>query len=309
MLRTAVPTGAELLVDIGSSLPAISANATQIAQVLLNIISNALQAVQGQTAGWVSVSLLRCEGLPPATAPGEVEILPVGEGWPGIGVGILVSDNGAGMTPRILSRIFDPFFTTKATGSGTGLGLAVVHGILREHEASLRVRSAPGEGTSFALWLPGIANTEASDEPANATISTVDGKTSHWINGAPHILYVDDDESMAFLVCRWLERTGYRVTTSRSAVHALQLLDAHEQTFVMCISDYNMAGMSGLELAKEIKCRWPLLPVAIASGYISDELRQQAPEAGVEELIYKPDSVEELCLTIERLLLKRRQDT
>lgn len=308
MLRTAVPIGAELLVDIGNSLPAILANATQIEQVLLNLINNALQAVQGKADGRVNVSLCCCEGLPPATELDEVEVLSVCPDWPGIGVGILVSDNGSGMTPEIRSRIFDPFFTTKATGSGTGLGLAVVHGILREHGASLRVSSKPGEGTSFALWLPALANTEAADESCEAG-SKVGGEAASLISGLPHILYVDDDEAMASLVSRWLERAGYRVTTSGGAEQALELLGTGQSDFMLCISDYNMAGMSGLNLAREIKTRWPLLPVAIASGYISDELRKGAPEAGVEELIYKPDSVEELCLTIERLLLRREKES
>jgi PAS domain S-box-containing protein len=304
MLRTASPSEVELVVDAGSGLPAIWANATQIQQVLLNLVTNALQAAHGQVGGQVRVSLRSCEGSPPEAAPDEIEVLPVGPDWPGIGVCIQVSDNGDGMAPQTLARIFEPFFTTKATGSGTGLGLAVVHGILREHHASLRVRSAPGQGTTFTVQLPGMAGTEAADGPVEEDQTAV-GKTVSAAATAPHILYVDDDESMAFLVHRWLERNGCRVTTCSSAEQALGRLEASGSAFTLCITDYNMPGMSGLTLAREIRSHWPLLPVAIASGYISDELRQQAPEAGVDELVYKPDTVEELCRTIERLLERK----
>ncbi len=301
MLRTALPSEVELVVDKGPVLPTIWANATQIQQVLLNLITNALQAVQGQVGGQVRVSLRSCDGLPPVASLGEVDVLPVGSEWPGVGVCVQVSDNGDGMAPQTLSRIFEPFFTTKATGSGTGLGLAVVHGILREHDASLRVRSAPGQGTTFTVWLPAMADSEALPEPAGESAAVASKLASEASNGS-HILYVDDDQSMGFLVQRWLERNGYRVTICSSAEQALEQLESSGSAFTLCITDYNMPGMSGLMLARQVKARWPLLPMAIASGYISDELRQQAPEAGVDELVYKPDTVEELCRTIERLI-------
>lgn len=113
---------------------------------------------------------------------------------------------------------------------------------------------------------------------------------------------------MGFLVRRLLERKGYRVTTCSSGEEALLQLEDSGSVFTLCITDYNMPGMSGLTLARKIKARWPQLPIAIASGYISEELRQQAPEAGVDELVYKPDTVEELCQTVERLLQREAQD-
>jgi CheY-like chemotaxis protein/two-component sensor histidine kinase len=301
MLRTALPSEVELVVDKGSALPAVWANATQIEQVLLNLITNALQALQGHIGGQVRVSLRRCEGWPLEAASGEVEVLAVGSNWPGVGLCIRVSDNGDGISEQTLPRIFEPFFTTKATGSGTGLGLAVVHGILREHEASLRVRSTLGQGTTFTVLLPGMAGTERVQVP-DGEGATVAAKPAPDATKGSHILYVDDEEAMGFLVHRWLERNGYLVTTCTSGDQALERLGDSGLAFTLCITDYNMPGMSGLTLARKIKARWPQLPVAIASGYISDELRQQAPEAGVDELLYKPDTVEELCHTIERLI-------
>ena len=301
MLRAGLPSEVTLVLEKGEDLPAVWANATQIEQVLLNLITNAVQAVHGQPGGQVRVGLHRCDGWPPEARAGDLEVLAVGLDWPGLGLCFEVSDNGGGMTPETLSHIFEPFFTTKATGSGTGLGLAVVHSVLREHSASLRVRSAPGQGTTFSICLPGMAGTHAPAETDDDTVAVEQQVRSAVVDGA-RVLYVDDDETMAFLVQRWLERQGYGVTTCSSGEEALACLADSASAFALCISDYNMPSMSGLALAGEVKARWPQLPMAIASGYISEELRQKAPEAGVDELIYKPDTVEALCHSIERLL-------
>lgn len=303
MLRTALPPEAELEILYVEQLPPIWANATQIEQVFLNLTGNAMQALQGRVGGKVQIHVNRFEGLPPPSDPEEYEVIPVGLEWPDTSLHIQVSDNGSGMAPQTLSRIFEPFFTTKAIGSGTGLGLAVVHGILREHKAVLRVRSEPGTGTVFTFWLPGMTETASlGQSPLDTPAATVLPKQG--ADPAPHVLYVDDDESMAFLVQRFLDRNGYRVTTCLSPDDALRCLRSDEEGFTLCITDYNMPGMSGLTLAKEIKTLRPDLSVAIASGYISDELREQAPKVGVDELIYKPNTVEELCRTIERLIVR-----
>lgn len=301
MLQTSLPPQARLEIDMQGELPSVWANATQIEQVLLNLIGNALQALLGRDDGRVDISLCGIHGaLPPADAD-EAEVLPAGPNWPGVGLRIQVSDNGIGMAPQTLARIFEPFFTTKVTGSGTGLGLAVVHGVLREHGAVLRVRSTQGVGTRFTVILPAMAQTDlaVSDEVVNMAVTE---QTALRATRAPHILYVDDDESMTFLVQRFLERQGYRVTTCGSPDEALAHLSSTQSTYTLCITDFNMPGMSGLALAREIKKHWPNMLVAIASGYISDALREQAPKEGVDELIYKPDTVEELCRSIERLL-------
>lgn len=190
MLRTALPSEVELVVETGQGLPAIWANATQIEQVLLNLITNALQALQGHVGGRVCVSLSRCEGWPPEADSGAVEVLAVGSGWPGVGVCLRVSDNGGGILAQTLPRIFEPFFTTKATGSGTGLGLAVVHGILREHGAALRVQSSPDQGTTFAVWLPGMAGTERVPEPAGEGAAAVIKPTPEAANGSQCFMWM-----------------------------------------------------------------------------------------------------------------------
>jgi len=301
MLRTALPPEAELVIHADGELPKVWGNATQIEQVFLNLTGNAAQALEGRSLGKVWVHVSRFEGLPLPCDPDEIDVIPTDPQSSNVSLCIRVSDNGVGMAPQTLSRIFEPFFTTKAVGSGTGLGLAVVHGILREHNAALRVKSTQGQGTTFSVWLPAMDEADSLGASVPATLAAAEPYKAKVAN-ASQILYVDDDEAMAFLVQRFLERNGYRVTTCFSPDEALNVLRSNALVFTLCITDYNMPGMSGLGLARAIKSLQPTLSVAIASGYISDELRELAPKAGVSELIYKPNTVEELCRTIERLI-------
>ncbi|MBT9552174.1 MAG: response regulator [Hydrogenophaga sp.] len=301
LLQATLPTDLTLLVHADPNLPAVMANATQIAQVMLNLATNALQAAQGRPGASVQLRLERIER--PEAAPGrdELQALALNGAWPGTGVCLKVIDNGTGMAPETLARAFEPFFTTKAPGSGTGLGLAVVHGILREHGAALRVSSQRGVGTVFTAIFPGLTDA-APDEPVAATPEPAPTGRPWGDAPAPHVVYVDDDEAMAFLVQRLLERDGYRVSAYTDAQAALDALRQGPLDVALCITDYNMPGMSGLGLAREIKALHPQLPVAIASGYISEELRLGAPSAGVDEVIFKPDTVEAMCAAIQRLL-------
>ena len=301
MLRATLPSDLSLEVHMDQTMPAVMANATQIQQVVLNLATNALQAVQGKPGASVQIRLEQIE-QPEAVFEREgLQALPVLGPWPGIGVSLKVIDNGSGIARDMLGRVFEPFFTTKAIGSGTGLGLAVVHGILREHGAALRVTSQPGVGTVFTAVFPGLTDAVPDALPAPAPQAQAPGRP--WADGpAPHVMYVDDEEANTFLVKRLLERDGYRVSVYNDPQAALDSLKGGLDDIALCITDFNMPGMSGLRLAREIKAMHPSLKVAIASGYINDELRLGAPEAGVDEVIFKPDTVEDLCTAIERLL-------
>ena len=301
LLRATLPADVTLQLHVDPNLPAVMANATQIEQVVLNLATNALQAVHGQVGASVQLRLERIEQLDAPGSVDEVETLPAPDAWPGVGVRLSVIDNGSGMPPETLGRVFEPFFTTKAPGAGTGLGLAVVHGILREHGAALRVRSQRGAGTVFTAVFPGLTDA-APDEPLPAPSESARPARPWGDAPAPHVLYVDDDEAITFLVRRLLERDGYRVSAYTDAHDALDALRQGPLDVALCITDFNMPRMSGLRLAHEVKALHPNLPVAIASGYISEELRLQAPAAGVDEVIYKPDTVEALCDAIARLI-------
>jgi CheY-like chemotaxis protein len=199
------------------------------------------------------------------------------------------------MDAATLERIFEPFFTTKAVGEGTGLGLSVVHGIMRSYQGAISVNSQPGGGTTFHLYFPAVnaAAQTAAQEKAPAAPRRGRGQ---------HVLYLDDDEALVLLVTRTLERSGYRVTAYTEPAHAVQALRADAGRFDLVVTDYNMPGMSGLEVAREVARIRPELPVVVTSGYITEELRAKAPGAGVRQLVYKPNSAEELCEVVRRLM-------
>ncbi|MBI3376548.1 MAG: PAS domain S-box protein [Betaproteobacteria bacterium] len=286
LLRATLPAGVRLRVQCAVDTPLVLADAAQIGQVVLNLCSNAWQATQGQSRpGTIEVGLKACD-RPPRDVPNEP--------CPGSYASLTVRDNGAGMDAATRARIFEPFFTTKPAGEGTGLGLSVVHGIVREHEGSIEVESVPGEGAAFHVYFPAAA------APASAEIAHAPVAATPQAQGK-HVLYVDDDEAIVFLTKRMLERQGYRVSAFTDPRDAVAAVDAAPGRFDLVVTDYNMPGMSGLELAGVLREIRADLPVAVASGYITEELRAKAPAAGVSELIYKPDTVNELCDAVARL--------
>jgi CheY-like chemotaxis protein len=191
------------------------------------------------------------------------------------------------------AHIFEPFFTTKAKGKGTGLGLSVVHGIVQAHQASIEVDSTQGKGSEFRIYFPASESQVPDSTAAAPDIAQVhaDGK---------HVLYVDDEEAIIFLMTRLLERQGYRVSGYTDPREALAAVRADPDQFDLAVTDYNMPGMSGLEVARALKDICPALPVVLASGYIDEALRQAAPAAGIDDLIYKPNTVDDLCEAVAR---------
>ncbi len=294
LLRSTLPVGVRLNVDHSPDAPPVLADATQIEQILLNLCGNAWQAMQGSTQqGLIEVRLDRYDHVPgtddSTDGPNTRSNLRAGRY-----ACLTVSDNGPGMDQATLSRIFEPFFTTKPVGKGTGLGLAVVHGIVQNHRASIRVESLPGKGTTFRIYFPAAENPVALAAAPAPRSNPARSKDKH-------VLYVDDDESIVFLMTRLLERHGYRVSGYTDAQAAISAVRARPSQFDLVVTDYNMPGMSGLEVAQSLKEIKASLPVAMASGYITDELRSQAPAAGVSALIYKPNTVDELCEAVARL--------
>jgi CheY-like chemotaxis protein len=198
-----------------------------------------------------------------------------------------------------LERIFEPFFTTRPVGKGTGLGLSVVHGIVQNHGGAIVVQSQPGEGSSFAIYLPLAEVHRGSPEPDGRIMTPARAMTQ---GGGRHILYLDDDEAMVKLVKRLLVRQGYRVSSYTNQNEALAALRAEPASFDLVVTDYNMPGMSGLDVASAVREIRAQLPVALTSGFIDETMSTQAQVAGVRELIFKADTVEVFCATIERLV-------
>lgn len=288
LLRSLLPAGVRLNVRLPEAALPVLADATQVQQVLMNLCTNAWQAM-GPVPGDITVALepVRLDA-PRALALGHLA--------PGDYACLSVADNGPGMDEATQRRIFEPFFTTKAPGSGTGLGLSVVHGIVKAHRGAITVHSARGEGSRFDVYLP-LAADATGPEPVPR--AEVPGPAA---DRGRHIVYVDDYEALVSLVGRTLRKQGHRVTTFGSAQEALDGLPRLSEPVDLLVTDQNMPGMSGVELAQAVRTLWPGLRVAIVSGHVNDELLGAAAAAGVSEVLGKQDSMAALAEALHGLL-------
>jgi CheY-like chemotaxis protein len=211
-----------------------------------------------------------------------------------------VADNGPGMDEATQQRIFEPFFTTKAPGAGTGLGLAVVHGIVKAHRGVIALHSRPGEGSRFDVYLP-LAAGAADEAPAPAPVTVATAAAP--VAPGKHVIYIDDYEALVFLVGRLLRKQGYRTSTFESGEAAIAWLREHPDDPVdLVVTDQNMPGISGVDVAREARQLRPGLRVAIVSGHVNDKLIAEATEAGVSDVMGKQDSMDALGEAIRELL-------
>jgi CheY-like chemotaxis protein/anti-sigma regulatory factor (Ser/Thr protein kinase) len=279
----------DLRVQIQENIPFVLADATQVEQALLNLCTNAILAV-GSARGSVHIEL----GCTPLSSSQSRRIgLPVASY-----VFMRVSDSGNGMSASTLERIFEPFFTTRQVGQGTGLGLSVVHGIMQTHQGAVDVQSTPGEGSVFTLYFP------VTDEKASVEILIPATPEAPIQGRGRHVMYVDDDQALVFLVARVLQRKGFTVSTFTDPHQAQRALEATPHAFDLLVTDYNMPGYSGLDLLRAAKSIRGDLPVALASGYVTPEIEHSALQEGASALIYKPNDVNELCETVQRLIFE-----
>jgi CheY-like chemotaxis protein len=283
LLRASLPAKVTLNVECKPDTPAVLADAGQVKQILLNLCSNAAHAVEnGQRPGVIEVRL-------EASTVGEAR----GDLRPGRYACLAVRDNGSGMDEAVRSHLFEPFFTTKAVGQGTGLGLSVVHGIAQAHEAGIEVDSMLGKGTTFRIYFPAVEIEVPAETESVKSPTRVQG-------GGKHILFVDDEEGLVRLMQRLLVGQGFRFSGYDDPREALNAVRANPGQFDLVVTDYNMPHISGLELAQAVKAIRADLPIILASGYITEELRAKAPAAGIRELIYKPNTVDDLCDAVAR---------
>ncbi len=293
LLQAATKPGVTLELDLADEPLPVLADATQLRQVLINLHTNACYAL-GARPGRVQLGLA---ALSPA-AVASVAGLGAG-GW----AHLWVRDDGCGMDAATLAHLFEPFFTTKPVGVGTGLGLAVVHGIVLAHRGLIRVESEVGSGTCFHLYLP-LLTRAAAPLPEAALPSSVLAQAqagAEWVRGR-HVLYLDDDEVMRLTVQGLLQRLGYRVSLFQRGGAALAALVADPAGFDLVVTDFNMPDLSGLQVAQEVATIRPDLPVVMSSGYVSENLRQEARRVGVRAVLCKEMSAEELGPILQRLL-------
>ncbi len=290
LLRASIPASVELVSTVANDLPHIRADATQIQQVVMNLCTNAWQAMD-ERRGRIDLT------IDTATLDGDRVNAPAGLP-PGHYARLAVTDTGRGMDAATLKRIFDPFFTTKPVGEGTGLGLSVVHGIVLEHGGGIEVISKPGAGTTFLIYLPA----------ADAPLESVPGKKEFAHRGeGQHVLYLDDEEPLVFLARRALQRLGYRVSGFSSPGEALAAFHEAPEQFDLVITDLNMPGSSGLEVSGEILGVRPEIPIILISGYVTEELAESARRIGIRYLMYKPSTMDEMSQTIHQFAMEARQ--
>lgn len=289
LLRATLPARVRLATRFSAAPIRVRADATQIQQVMLNLCTNAWHAMHG-SSGLIEV------GLEPATldqqAARRLSALAAGDY-----AHVWVRDNGNGIEPATLARIFEPFFTTKPVGQGTGLGLAVVHGIVLSHHGAISVDSAPGKGSTFHLYFPVVAGELAEDGSPRPHTEPLRGS-------GQHVLYTDDDEVMLLLVERLLLRLNYRVSCYSDPRQAVREVQARPRAFDLVITDFNMPEMSGLEVAEAVRNARPDLPVILSSGYLSEDLRTQAQRLGVVSLLQKQNTHDDLAEVVHRVFTR-----
>ena len=284
LLRASVPATIRIQTEL-TETPSVLANATAIHQVIMNLGTNAWHAMRDQ-AGVLTVEMRVME-----VDADFVKTRP--DLHPGRYVQLSFSDTGCGMDRATLDHIFEPFFTTKAVGQGTGLGLAVVHGIMKSHDGGISVYSHPGEGTKFNLYFPVIETAEAALEITATPIPRGHGE---------HILFVDDEAVLASLGKKMLERLGYTVTMKTSALEAIAAVREQPDAFDLVITDLTMPGMDGTKLGGQLLQIQPRLPIIISTGYSGVLTTEKARELGFRELLIKPSSIRILGEIVHRVL-------
>jgi len=286
LLRATLPTSVEFRTALGTAVPAVAANATQVYQILVNLGTNAGQAMPA--GGVMTLSLDH-------TRVAKGEVAACGELHEGEYVRISIHDTGIGMTRATMERIFEPFFTTRGI-EGTGLGLSVVHRLVMDHRGAITMESDVGKGSTFRVYFP-VARADAVDQSPALVNGAARG------NGE-HILYIDDEERLAHALKRLLGILGYRCTVYSDPQIAVDAFRANPDQFDAVIADITMRGLSGIDVAKELRAIRPRIPLALTSGRASQETLDLASSLGFNVWLEKPATVEKLCHTLDLLLQK-----
>ncbi len=285
LIRASLPRTVTIEARLEESCPPVVADASQLHQVVLNLGTNAFQSMPRRD-GRIDVELEAV--LVEATLAERHPDL-----RPGRWVRLAVRDTGAGMDAATRERIFEPFFTTKAPGEGTGLGLAVVHGIVKAHGGAVVVDSELGQGTTFAIYLP-IA--EVEHEPAAAPAPRVPRGRGE------RVLFVDDEPALVAIGVRALSRLGYKVTGAVTPAEALDVARADPSSFDALVTDFTMPGMTGLELGAELLKLSPRLPMILLSGYGGGTGPENAAAIGFRDMVVKPVSTEQLAHALRKAI-------
>lgn len=282
LIRASLPVTITIERELNSE-SFVLCDATQIYQILVNLCSNAGYAMR-EKGGELTVRL--ADVAFDAPLPGHPSIVP------GRYVQLCVRDTGIGMTPEVKKRIFDPFFTTKEKGKGTGIGLSLTHDIITNYRGTLAVKSEPGKGATFTVYLPAIEDPSFLENKAVESLPT----------GHEHILLVDDEDALVDLGKQMIESLGYRVSSRVNSLDALNLFKNQPNEFDLVITDLIMPHMTGDELIRKIHQIRPDVPVILITGFTDRMTQERADSLGVNQLAIKPVIMKDMARFIRQAL-------
>ena len=284
LLRATIPSTIKINAKVASEVRAVLADSTQIHQIMMNLCANAAHAMR-EKGGLLEVGLNN-EEITPEMSPLYPDLKP------GPHVKVTVRDTGTGVTPAIMDRIFDPFFTTKERGEGSGLGLSVVYGIVKEYGGTVTVKSEPGAGSTFTIYLPAVEHeAEEKAEPSD----TIRG-------GSERILFVDDETILADVGREMLEGIGYEVVAVTSSTSALEIFHTQPDRFDLVITDMTMPVMTGKDLIEELLRIRPNIPTILCTGFSEFITDKEAKGLGISDFLMKPISLKNLAKSIRSVL-------
>jgi CheY-like chemotaxis protein len=285
LLRVGLPRHIEIQEHLRAAADTVLADPTQVHQILMNLCTNAAHAMK-EKGGILEVALdeLHIDSSSNEQFP---------DLRPGAYLKVTVQDTGAGIDPKVIGRIFDPFFTTKALGEGTGMGLSVVHGIVKNYGGKILVSGELGKGTTFSVLLPRLAE-QAGNEAQQ--------KDAAMPSGSEQILFVDDEGSSVEVVHGMLQEMGYTVMATANVLEALALFNENPDRFDLVITDKNMPHMTGFDFGRELLRIKPDLPVILCTGSQDQYDIDKAKELGFRDVIKKPMLMRDMAETIRCVL-------
>ncbi len=285
LICVGLPRHVQIQENIRAAADMVFADPTQVHQIIMNLCTNAAQAMK-EKGGILEVALDEVH-IDPASKEQFPELAP------GEYLKLTVRDTGDGINPKVIDRIFDPFFTTKAPGEGTGMGLSVVHGIVKNYGGKILVSGEFGKGTTFSVLLPRLEE-QAGDEK--------DEKDAALTSGSERILFVDDEDAAVEVVREMLEEMGYSVVAMTNVLEALDLFNENPDRFDLVITDKNMPCMTGFDFGREILRIKPDLPVILCTGYLDFGDTDNAQEHGFRDIIKKPLLMRDMAEAIRCVL-------
>ncbi|PQP35054.1 hypothetical protein C6A37_04535 [Desulfobacteraceae bacterium SEEP-SAG9] len=283
-LRSTLPTTIKIEQKINTESDTVNADPTQIHQVIMNLCTNAAHAMK-EKGGKLKVNL-------DETYLDSEDVEQFSDLSPGYYLTLSVEDSGCGIDNLVIENIFEPYFTTSEKGEGTGMGLAVVHGIVKDCGGDITVKSKLGKGTTFHVWLPKVDIKTLLEPEQKVEIP----------KGTEKILFVDDEKGFIDVVQQMLDRLGYKVTARTSSIEALEAFRNKPDAFDLIITDLTMPNMTGIELAKEIMKIHPSIPIVLCTGFSDQISESKAKEIGIRAFVMKPIDMSMIAKVIRDVL-------